>query len=402
MLKKLQRKFVVLIMLISIMVVLLTGVSINAINYISVFNNADDILELLIDIDFDFDIKPNYVPRNGFPNEIAFTTRFFVVKTNNENEIYNTDLKSINHINETQAEEYVSAVSEVDNTTGVIGNFRYLVEESDVGNTYVFLDIQQNLQSANTFLGASAFIMLIMEVLIFLLAIVFSKKAVTPIAESHERQKQFITDATHDFKTPLAIIRADNDVIEIETGESEWTRSINKQTQRLNTLVENLIMLTKLDEEKNVVTPCEFCLSDKVQDIVHEFATIAQQQNLELICNIEKNILYTGVEGSIKKLFMLLLENAIKYADKNTSININLNKKGNKIILNIYNKCSGVKIGKHNNWFDRFYRQNESRNSRTSGFGIGLCAAKAICEKHKAKIKAESKMDNEVVIEIVF
>ncbi len=402
MLKKLQKKFVILIMLISIMVVLLTSVSINAINYISVFNNADDILELLIDIDFDFDIKPNYVPRNDFPNEIAFTTRFFVVKTNAENEIYSTNLNSINHIDEIQAEEYANIVNEVDNTAGVIGNFRYLVEESDVGNTYVFLDIQQNLQSANTFLGASVFIMLIMEVLIFLLAIICSKKAVAPIVDSYERQKRFITDATHDFKTPLAIIRADNDVIEIETGETEWTRSINTQTKRLNTLVENLITLTKLDEEKKVVAPCEFCLSDKVQEIVSEFATIAQKQNLELNCNIKKEILYTGVEDSIKKVFMLLLENALKYADKNTVIDINLYKKGSKIILNIQNKCSGVKAGKHNNWFDRFYRQNESRNSKTSGFGIGLCVAKTICEKHKAKIKAESKIDDEVIIEIVF
>ncbi len=399
MLKKLQRKFVLLTTLISIVVMLLIAVSINAVNYMSILNGADDVLNLLAEGDLRVGHPFN---NNGhFPKEIVFTTRFFTVRTNANDEIDYIDTKSISSVTSDQAMEYTLLVNQTEEGTGTIDDFRYIKTANSIGYTYFFLDIEEDLMGFETYMLYSVIIVLGAVVSIFILSVLLSKKAVSPIADSFERQKGFITNVSHEFKTPLAIIKADCDVIEIENGEGEWTNSIKTQISKLDVLVENLISLAKLDEKVEIIKT-DFSLSDTVADTANEFSSALKNTERSLCLEIKQNISYYGDEALIRNVITTLTENAIKYSLPDTELKISLNTSGNKKIFSIENACEDIEIGKHNDWFERFYRGDKSRNSQTKGFGIGLSIAKSICDLHGAKISAESKTGREIIITIIF
>ncbi len=399
MLKKLQRKFVLLTTVISVIVMLLIAVSINVANYMSIMSNSDRVLYLLAD----GNLKTGQPFNNNdhFPREIAFTTRFFTVRSNLNDKVVNIDTRSISSVSGDEATEYVMLVNESGQTAGVIDTFRYIKTEDGYGYTYFFLDIEEDLIGFETYMYYSVFILIGAIISIFILSVLLSKKAVSPIADSFERQKGFITNVSHEFKTPLAIIKADCDVIEIDNGKGEWTDSINTQISRLDTLVENLISLTKLDEKVEIIKT-DFSLSDAITDTVNEFSSKIKSAELSLELSIEQNLTYTGDEAAIRNLVAILTENGVKYAPPNTELDISLSTLGKKKIFAIQNVCKDIEIGKHNYWFERFYRADKSRNSETKGFGIGLSIAKSICDLHGAKISAESKTGKEALITVVF
>ncbi len=401
MLKKLQRKFVLLTTGISVVVLIFIAATINIVNYISVNNNSEDVLNILIENNMSITWE-NFTSHDNFSSEIEFTTRFFVVRIDSELNVGYIDTKMISSVTPEKASEYAQQVYQDGASEGIIGNFRYKRTETGYGYTYVFLDIQDELRAFNDYLFYTVIITLSAIALIFIFACLLSKKAVSPIVKSYERQKRFITDVSHELKTPLAIIKADSDVIEIDNGETEWTSSIKAQVTRLNNLVENLITLTKMDEEKERINSTEFCLSEILNQTLEEFRASAKNACVDFSKNIKDDVVYKGEEASIKKLIEILVENAIKYSVENTMIRVTLEVNGNRKKLSIENASRNVSVGKHNSWFDRFYREDTARNSDSKGYGIGLSIARAICEKHNAKISAESKTGQETIISVVF
>ncbi len=398
MLKKLQKKFILLTTLISVIVMILIAVAINYINYNSIVSYSDEVLSVLLE--HNLNLYENTPPPGRFPMEFAFTTRFFVVSVNSNDEIDFIDTKNISSVSYERAVTYVLNASEAGELSGTVDNFRYIKTENSIGYTYIFLDIEEDLMGFESYMLYSIIIVLSAVVFIFILSCIFSKRAVSPIAESYERQKRFITDVSHEFKTPLTIIKADCDVIELDSGSGEWTDSIKTQISRLDNLVENLISLTRLDEEKLAVSKTIFSLSDAIADILGEFTPAIKNANLNITSNIGQNITYNGNEMLIRELFSILMENAIKYSEG--YIEVSLLNVGGRNIFKIENSTDDVAIGKHSNWFERFYRADESRSSDKKGFGIGLSIAKSICEKHGAKISAESKTGKEITLTIAF
>ncbi len=399
MLKKLQKKFVLLTTTISVIVMLLIAVSINAANYMSIMSNSDEILYMLVQGDLQIGEPINHPER--LPKEITFTTRFFVMRANESNEINHIDTRNISSVSTTEAMEYMNIANQYDEDIGIIDNFRYLKTENETGYTYFFLDIEADLISFETYMYYSVFILIGAIISIFILSVLLSKKAVSPIADSFERQKGFITNVSHEFKTPLAIIKADCDVIEIDNGEGEWTDSIKTQISRLDTLVENLISLTKLDEKIEILKT-DFSLSDAITDTASEFSAALKNSEQSLVLDVSQNISYNGDETRIRKVIITLIENAIKYSLPQTELKLSLTVSGNKKIFSIENACESIEIGKHNDWFERFYRGDKSRNSQAKGFGIGLSIAKSICDLHGVKISAESKTGKEIIITVIF
>ncbi|MBQ6420547.1 MAG: HAMP domain-containing histidine kinase [Clostridia bacterium] len=228
-------------------------------------------------------------------------------------------------------------------------------------------------------------------VLVFLPVFFLSKRIMRPVAESYEKQKRFITDASHEIKTPLAVISAANEVVELEYGESEWTKSIASQIDRLSDLTQKLVMLSRMDEEDYRPAAETFSLSDTLTEVAETFIPVAQVRQKKYGIRIAPDISFSGDEQAIRQLANLLLDNAMKYAAGEGNIEVSLKKSGKYKVFSVENDVTDMSDGRHDELFERFYRADASRNSETGGHGIGLSVAKAITESHGGKITAECR-----------
>lgn len=401
MVEKLRKKFILISVSAVFVVVFIIALSSNLANYAQIERNTDELLGVLVENDGYFPKKVNHdfefkLPPKMSP-EAPFSTRFFTVKTDNQGNIFEVDTGKISAASNEQALNYANNVLNSKKTSGFIDDYKYKIANKEYGLLIVFVDVGRDLQIFYSFLRSSLIIGLIGIVAVFIIVLIFSKRAIAPIAESYEKQKQFITDAGHELKTPLTIISTNTDVLEIENGENQWTKSIHNQVLKLSNLVESLVSLTRMDEEKNQLTKKNFSLSDLVLGTAEQFQELSKSYDKDLVLNIEKDISYYGDEQSIILLTSILLDNALKYALKGSSISISLNKLGKHYILQTINQADDLNVGSYDIFFERFYRSNSSRNSKSGGYGIGLSLAKSIVLKHKGKIKAES-LDGKTII----
>ena len=288
----------------------------------------------------------------------------------------------------------------VGKTSGFIGSYRFLKVESNVGNLILFLNCQRELDSFESFLKNSILISFVVIVSVLILVILVSKKVIAPIQETYIKQKQFITGASHELKTPLAIISSNADVLEMEHGDSKWTNNIHNQVERLSSLVNSLVVFSRM-EEKDSVERAQFNLTEALKLRIEDFNELANFQKKYIVTDIDSALNYYGEKDAIVQLMDILLENAIKYAPEDSDILVCLKKNRKNAILKVSNKAD-VKKGDLSKVFDRFYRLDESRNSTIKGYGIGLSMAQLIAEKHRETIRAYSPEDGVFKIEMRF
>ena len=227
-----------------------------------------------------------------------------------------------------------------------------------------------------------------------LLMIHFSKKLVQPFIENDERQKRFITNASHELKTPLAVISANNEMTEAVSGKTKWTKSTGRQVKRLQSLIEDLVVLTRLDEMAEIALTDIDC-SALVLETAESFRDVIESSGRTYRCEIEPNIHVQGEQRAIQQLTSILLDNAAKYCDEGGTITVKLSgkSKGKGAVCTISNTYAAGANEDTSRFFERFYRQDESHNSGKSGFGIGLSMAKEITERLKGKIRVDYSVD---------
>ena len=325
---------------------------------------------------------------------------FSIAKVDNDGEIikaYRDDTLVSNH---DALQNKVEQALEKGGTSGFIGTYRFLKVETEVGNLILFLNCQRELDSFESFAKNSILISIFVIVSVLIMIILISKKVIAPIQETYIKQKQFITGASHELKTPLAIISSNVDVLEMENGNSKWTNNIHNQVDRLTSLVNSLVVFSRM-EEKDTVERESFDLTEVLQSRIADFNELANFQKKYIVTNITLNLNYYGEKESIIQLMDILLENSIKYAPENSDILVSLEKNRKYAILKVSNKAD-VKKGDLSKVFDRFYRLDESRNSTIKGYGIGLSMAQLIAEKHKETIRAYAPEDGIFKIEMRF
>ena len=393
MIYKLQRKFI-LISMISVFIVLSAiTVFINISNYININKNASRTIDLILENGGQFpkhpknkdDFKP-LSPDNS--PEAPFSTRFFTVSTDESGEAEAINTGNIAAISTSEAATLAKEISKIGKATGFKDVYKYKISKIGDKNLVIFLDCSRELYTLKMFLINSTFVAVGGFLAVSVLIIIFSKVAVRPVAISYEKQKRFITDAGHELKTPLSIILANTEVLEMTSGESEWTRSIKNQVDRLSSLTSQLVTLTRMEESEHVFSMVDFSLSDAVLETAESFVSLANSQSKSINMNISKNISFIGDEQSIRQLLSILLDNAIKYSTDNGEITISLNIHGKHPILTVSNQTENLSKDNLELFFERFYRADESRNSEKSGYGLGLSIAKAIVDTHKGKISA--------------
>lgn len=396
MIKKLRLKFIIIAMCSVFAVLAIIIGTINIVNYTNVEKNANHLVNLLKDggggFGGNFEDDKDFTERPQMPMspETPFETRFFTVEFNNEGQVVSVNVDRIAAVDEAKAKEYAENLHKKSRTSGFVGNYRYGVTTTRFGGKmYIFVDCTKELSGFYNFLWVSLAVSAGGLALVFVLVFLLSGKILKPVAESYKKQKQFITDASHEIKTPLTIIGANADVLEMQGGENEWTESIKTQVKRLTALTDKLVFLARMDEESQTLKMTEFSISDTVEETAKSFEAVAQSRGNPLILEIQPNVSYSGDEGMIRQLVNLLVDNALKYSDEGTDITVKLKSIGTKTQLTVQNSNSTISENDMNVLFERFYRSDTSRNSQTGGHGVGLSVAHAIVTAHKGKIKAE-------------
>ncbi len=408
--KLLQMKFVKTAMIaISLLIILLLG-AINIVNIIIVRNDIDKTLQLLTESQVEMNL-PGVPPDSHIPNinpegnnSRLLSYPYFIVRAdNNENVIY-VNVSHIQTVDENEAKELAEKVLKDEDTHGKLGGYRYIISSDrfGMGMIIAFLDASNEVYSYIRILVLSAGVGLAAWTLMLLLVIFLSKKAIRPIAENMEKQKEFITNAGHEIKTPLAIIQANTDAMELYSGENKWSKNIKQQIVRLDGLMKNLLFLTRSDENGLTANKTDFSLSEIILETANSFVEPMLLKGVELKISVLENICINADKEHITQLISILLDNALKYTTENGYAAIFLMKDQNNIYVQVKNTVSELPNVPPEKLFDRFYRADTARTQKSGGYGIGLSMAKAICEANNAAISVYYESRESIVFNVKF
>ena len=511
MIKKLKRRFIALAMasLIVLLTVIVAGM--NIINYNTVINEADRKLAALSvnggmlpfmdsssinrnglqgssgfrmpfsgssgtdssDDDLDYDDYDDYddidaSTREGImgygrgkpfsSRDEAEETRFFSVLLTAEESVVRANTDRIYAVDDSEAADYATAALKQDNDIGWVDEYRFTVTPEGSLTRITFLDCSTSLAQFRRFLYASIIMSVAGLLIIFVFICYFAGRIVKPVAESYEKQKRFITDAGHEIKTPLAIIKANIDVMRMdiedieaacktaapsvqepeipqpdtvspevepelngqqeaapegipEAGDNadnicEYTASlteslsdIDSQVDRLTALTNDLVYLSRMEEAGNALTMTEIPVSDIVTETADSFDALAAERRKNLSIDVTPMLTMQGSSKEIEKLVSILTENALKYSPEGDDVKVSLRKDGKNVVLEVRNKAIDPLTDEDlAHVFDRFYRSDKSRNSASGGHGIGLSMASAIVTAHGGKIRARSGDGSEFIV----
>lgn len=318
--------------------------------------------------------------------ESEASTRFFTVWMDENGDVTKINMDSISSVTEENAKAYAKKVIEKGKEKGWISNYRYRWQQGNGKIQIVFVDEHVSLDMTCNFMLILGFVFLGSMLGILTLLVVFSKGAVGPVAESYQKQKQFVTDANHELKTPLTLILANLEILELEYGKNEWIEDMKTESIHMSELVNRLVSLSRMDEGESNVEWEKINLTEEFSAILAEFQLLADAKGKKLHIELEPEAEYWGDRQNIQQLLYILLDNAVKYCDEEGEIWVSL-KKRRHLELRVENTFARVENTELKRLFDRFYREDKARTAGGS-FGIGLSIAKAIVEKHKGEIRA--------------
>ncbi len=407
MLKKMQNRFILAAMVAFGLVMLLLVAGINIASCVRMSVSQKEMLERISDYNKRIEAEPGEkappisdMPWAGGPDR-EFTKRFFVVRCDEEGRISLFHRDYISSIDEQAAEEYAESILEKREETGRYGAYRYLVECSGSGYEITFLNVSEDMAFAQTLLLVSMIIGAGSFLVVTALAVLLSGCAIRPYAKNIERQKQFITNAGHELKTPITSIITSADILACDYGENEWVENVRNQAARLTRLTEDLIALSRLDEDRPLSEQVYFSLSEAAWEISESIAPLAKAKGRRYEQHIEENLRMKGDRRLIQQLLSILLENAVKYSPEEGSLRLDICRKRGRIRIEVSNTCELEDDTDIERWFDRFYRQDRARSGKNGGTGIGLSMAQAIVEAHGGEISIRSRGKEEIICRVL-
>ena len=420
MIRQLRRKFII-VALASVALVLLVIVGgINIANYVSVTARQDARADLVAMTDgqlseFGWDFGGDHgagkgpggpadgwgrdagTMRRDLGEETPFDTRYFIVWIDDDADDADDDeflavsaeLSHIASIDAVEALELGEAAWRTGRERGTISGYRFLRCEIDDEDAVVFIDTSRDMSSFTSFALASAVASVAGLLAVAAILVPVSAIVVRPIEESQERQRRFVTDASHELKTPLAIISSSADVLEIENGESEWIESIRHQVGRLSDLTSKLVTLTKAEEGTASMQVADYNLTALIEEVASEFEPVAVANGKSLAVRVAPAQTARGDKTLVRQVVSLLLDNALKHSNDGGEVRISAESRRGHARIDVWNTVDEIAPGNHPEFFERFYRADEARSS-SGGHGIGLAVVSAIAEAHGGSVSANS------------
>ncbi len=399
MIRKLQNKFIAIATLSMCVMMLLVLGMINSISSIRNRQESSALLQYIANNDgYIPSFQKNEIARGDLDvvltPETQFETRYFAVRFE-DGEVVDVNLEHVAAFSQEDAAEFARSLLGRRDERGscIVGgrSYDFLVRETGAEVALVVvLDTTRMYNTTVSMIRFSAYVGLIMIGIFFVMVSVLSRRVRKPIIDNIDSQKQFITNASHELKTPLAIISANTEVIEMTAGESEWTKSIRNQIERLNGLIGRLITLAKLQEYgKTELT--EVNASAIAKDVVISFQPVFSQQGKEFVHEIEEGVMVQAEDRSFHELVSILVDNAAKYCDDGGRAEVRLAKKGRTMTLTVSNSYAAGEGVDYSRFFDRFYREDQSHNSEKKGYGIGLSMAAEMVRQFKGRITVSYK-----------
>ena len=327
---------------------------------------------------------------NNYNEDSSYRTRFFRIFLDEDKKVTNVNMDHIAAVDEKKAVRMTKMAMLRRGKVGLVGSYRYRKEYKDGQvRSIIFLDCKENQSFYHLAVTITITVSTLLTCLITVIFAIASKRAVRPFEINSNRQKQFITDASHELKTPLAIISANAEVLQYKGDGNEWTQNIIDQTKHMGKLINQLLVLAKLDEVQEKSEKQEADLKLLLEETIEPFEEVATQKKVTLKLHLEEGATIRVNREQIAQLVSILTENAAKYVNDGGKIVWRLTKTQHGAVLVVKNTTE-KELPDTKRMFDRFYRSDSSRSSKTGGQGIGLSIAKKIVDSHKGSITAKA------------
>ena len=327
---------------------------------------------------------------NNYNEDSSYRTRFFRIFLDDDKKVTNVNMDHIAAVDEKKAVRMTKMAMLRRGKVGLVGSYRYRKEYKDGQvRSIIFLDCKENQSFYHLAVTITITVSTLLTCLITVIFAIASKRAVRPFEINSNRQKQFITDASHELNTPLAIISANAEVLQYKGDGNEWTQNIIDQTKHMGKLINQLLVLAKLDEVQEKSEKQEADLKLLLEETIEPFEEVATQKKVTLKLHLEEGVTIRVNREQIAQLVSILTENAAKYVNDGGKIVWRLTKTQHGAVLVVKNTTE-KELPDTKRMFDRFYRSDSSRSSKTGGQGIGLSIAKKIVDSHKGSITAKA------------
>lgn len=401
MFRRLKAKFIAITSVAILLVIMMVLGVVNIGTTLDVYNEVAGIIDIIIENDGvfpGFDQQNPVVKDNtvfSITPETEYILRYFsvLISDNNIEYINTTHVAAVSEeeaISLSRQAYHADAVNRLTiHYNGRIYMYKIAVYDNDT-DILVFLDVTDRLSSVTELIKFSLIVGLLSMLLFVLIVSLFSQKAIKPMIDNMERQREFVTNAGHELKTPIAIISANTEVLEMMNGKNEWTDSIMSQVKRLSGLVNNLLRLARMEESADIVLE-NVDFSKEAKDVAESMRPVIENADKTLTVSIEEGVIVQAEASNLHELVNILVDNAAKYCDDHGSIRVELYKKGKNAILNVSNDYENADKTDTKRFFERFYREDESHNSGKQGYGIGLSMAEQIVKMFGGKISAATK-----------
>ena len=396
MFRKLKIRFILLASA-AIVCILLTMIAVlNSVRFLQTNGEIQAVLNILSANNGDFpsvEETAESLQNDRITIDTIYQYRYFSVVYKEDKTLYSTNLDHLSNLSKEQALSYANKVIKDSRSNGVfkVGSqfYSYQITQDSKTKRYllVVLDSTNYLESRNDFFWLS--IQLCFYSFIFFVLVVsgFSNFAIRPYIKNYENQKRFITNAGHELKTPLAIISANTELQELMTGENEWTESTKDQVKRLSNLINQMVVLARLEEQPDVTLE-DVNFSEVVKKVAGNFKSVIEKAGKKYEIKLQEDIHVKATEDELYELVSILIDNACKYCDEDGQIFVTLTKakRGKRARLTVANSYADGKNVDYSRFFDRFYREDESHNQKQPGYGIGLSMAESLVRIFKGRI----------------